>query len=411
MEGNIELDHHITAKYYIKRRIGKGAYGIVWRAIDKKSKMEIALKKIFDAFQNKTDAQRTYREIFYLQQFSEHPNIIRLFNIHRAINSNDIYLVFEYMEIDLHKVIRRGNILKDIHNRYIIYQILKAIAYIHSANVIHRDLKPANILLNSQCVCKVADFGLARSIMAHSSPEEEKYDPSLTDYIATRWYRAPEILVASKRYQKGVDMWSIGCILAELLMGKPLFPGSSTIHQIELIVSTVPPTSKADIKAISAGYGKSLLEKFTTVKKQTLNKKLKNTEEDAYDLLSKLVVFNPLNRITSSEALKHSYVKMFYGTDTEFITTCPVKPVLRDDLQLSVDEYRRKLYETVALNEFNTSRSISYIQKPSSNLSRRTSMQSCPTTFQSCKSNSGVVVSSTKRTLIKTNLQSTQRVF
>lgn len=80
------------------------AYGIVWRAIDKKSKMEIALKKIFDAFQNKTDAQRTYREIFYLQQFSEHPNIIRLFNIHRAINSNDIYLVFEYMGKFSHKV-------------------------------------------------------------------------------------------------------------------------------------------------------------------------------------------------------------------------------------------------------------------------------------------------------------------
>ncbi|XKL65436.1 hypothetical protein PGB90_008856 [Kerria lacca] len=409
MSDNIELDVHITAKYYVKRRIGKGAYGIVWKAIDKKSKIEVALKKIFDAFQNKTDAQRTYREIFYLQRFIDHPNIVKLINIHRSINSNDIYLVFEYMEIDLHKVIRRGNVLKDIHNRFILYQILRAIAYIHSANVIHRDLKPANILLNSQCLCKVADFGLARSVMEENSSTEERYDPSLTDYIATRWYRAPEILVASKMYQKGVDMWSIGCILAELLIGRPLFPGSSTIHQIELIVSTVPPASEADIKAISTGYGKSLLQKFT-FKNHNLNKKLKNIDDDAYDLLSKLLVFNPRNRISSAEALKHQYIKMFFD-DEDFTTAFPMQPVLRDDIQLPVDEYRRKLYEIMPTDElFNSSRSINYTQKSCGNFTKRNSIQNYRPPHKNYKLRNDTI-GSTNCSLMKSNYQSSQRVF
>ncbi|XP_065200228.1 extracellular signal-regulated kinase 2-like [Planococcus citri] len=408
MDKNMELDSHVLDRYIVKRRIGKGAYGIVWRAIDKKSKTEVALKKIFDAFQNKTDAQRTYREIFYLQRFSEHPNIVRLFHIHRALNCNDIYLVFEYMEVDLHKVIRKGNILKDIHNRYIIYQILKAIAYIHSANVIHRDLKPANILLNSECVCKVADFGLARSVQEQNSSYGERYDPSLTDYIATRWYRAPEILVASKMYQKGVDMWSIGCILAELLLGRPLFPGSSTINQIELIMSTVPPKSKADIKAISTGYGKSLLEKFTFVKSHTLNKKLRHVDEDAYDLLSKLLVFNPLHRITSTMALEHPYVNIFLNKQ-DIIPISPVTPAVRDDTQLTVDEYRQKLYDAISFNEFTTKRINSYIQK-SCNLVKRSAIQNSFTT-KSYKSSAKSTETLLKRQLIKSSFPPSQRVF
>ncbi|KAG8296980.1 Mitogen-activated protein kinase 15 [Homalodisca vitripennis] len=183
----------------------------------------------------------------FLQEFCKHPNIIRLHSVHRAINNKDIYLVFEYMETDLHNIIERGNILRDIHRRYITYQLLKALKYIHSGNVIHRDLKPSNILLNGHCHCKIADFGLARSVVQLSSCSGQiPLDPSLTDYVATRWYRAPEILVAAKRYTKGIDMWSIGCILAEMLLGKPLFPGTSTINQVEKIMATIEPPSPKD---------------------------------------------------------------------------------------------------------------------------------------------------------------------
>ena len=169
-----EIDKHVLKRYDVSQKLGKGAYGIVWKAIDKKSNKIVALKKIFDAFQNATDAQRTFREIMFLQELNSlnggHENIIRLLNVLKADNDRDIYLVFEFMETDLHAVIR-ANILEDIHKRYIIYQCVKALKFIHSGDLLHRDMKPSNVLLNSECHVKVCDFGLARSI---ASVNEEK---------------------------------------------------------------------------------------------------------------------------------------------------------------------------------------------------------------------------------------------
>merc|ERR1712216_821178 len=158
-----DIDKHVLRKYEICQKLGKGAYGIVWRAHDKKSEEVVALKKIFDAFQNATDAQRTFREIMFLQEMDGHEHIVRLTNVLKADNDRDIYLVFEYMETDLHAAIR-ANILQDIHKQYILWQTLKALKYMHSAELLHRDMKPSNLLLNSDCLMKVADFGLARSM-------------------------------------------------------------------------------------------------------------------------------------------------------------------------------------------------------------------------------------------------------
>lgn len=203
------------------------------------------MKKNFDAFQNATDAQRTFREIIFLQELSGHENIIRLQNVIRAENDRDIYLVFDFMDTDLHAVIR-ANILEDIHKQYIIYQVLKCLKYMHSANLLHRDLKPSNLLLNSECHVKVADYGLARSL----DTKEPDQTPILTDYVATRWYRAPEILLGSNKYTKGVDMWSLGCILAELLLGKPVFPGTSTLNQLDRVMELIGRPTQDDIDAI-----------------------------------------------------------------------------------------------------------------------------------------------------------------
>ncbi|KJH50270.1 mitogen-activated protein kinase domain protein [Dictyocaulus viviparus] len=133
-----DVDGHVLDKYDLQKRLGKGAYGIVWKAVDKKTKDVIALKKIFDAFRNQTDSQRTFREVMFLQEFGKHPNVIKLFNIHKADNDRDIYLVFEYMEADLHNVIKKMTILKDIHKQYIMCQLFRAIRFLHSGNVLHR---------------------------------------------------------------------------------------------------------------------------------------------------------------------------------------------------------------------------------------------------------------------------------
>lgn len=160
---------------------------------------------------------------------------MKLKQVIRAQNNKDIYLLFEFMYVDLYFLIRE-NKLGDDHKRYIAYQVAKAMHYIHTAELIHRDIKPSNILINEDCLAKICDFGLVRSL-------EGEGDINMTEYIATRWYRAPEILLSSKQYSKAADVWSFGCLLGELMRGKPMFPGSSTLNQIERIVNwTGPPT-------------------------------------------------------------------------------------------------------------------------------------------------------------------------
>ncbi|KFO85423.1 Mitogen-activated protein kinase 15, partial [Buceros rhinoceros silvestris] len=323
------------------------AYGIVWKAIDRRTGEIVAVKKIFDAFRNRTDAQRTFREIMFLQEFGEHPNIIKLLDVIPAQNNKDIYLIFESMETDLHAVIKKGNLLKDIHKCYILYQLLKATKFIHSGNVIHRDQKPSNILLDADCFVKLCDFGLARSL---SQLNEDQGNPALTEYVATRWYRAPEILLSSRSYTKGVDMWSIGCILGELLLGKPLFPGTSTVNQIEQILRVIPAPSPEDILALQSDYRASVIHHMSSRQRVTFEEILPaSTPLPALDLLKKLLVFNPDKRLTAEEALQHPYVKRFHCPAREPSLGYDVTLPLGDDTQLSVAEYRNKLYEVLSL--------------------------------------------------------------
>jgi mitogen-activated protein kinase 15 len=335
---NIEsLDRQILRRYEIVQKIGKGAYGVVWKAIDKTTQQVIALKKVFGAFQNTTDAQRTYREISFLRRL-RHSCIVPLLAVHRAENDTDIYLVFECMETDVHAVIR-ANILLDVHHRYIFWQILCSLKYLHSSGLIHRDLKPGNLLINSDASIKLCDFGLARAWNSAHPPED------LTDYIATRWYRAPEILCGSSQYSFAVDLWAAGCILAELVSGRPLFPGQSTMDQLERIIAFTGPPSAKDIDCMESSFTQTMLQNLSYTKPRfTLEEKLEGAAPDAIDLVSKLVRFNPTERLTAEQALEHPYVQQFHDLAKEPQGAGIIELALSDSEKHSIRDYRNQIY-------------------------------------------------------------------
>jgi len=366
-----EVDRHVLKRYEVAQKLGKGAYGIVWKAIDKKSKETVALKKIFDAFQNATDAQRTYREVIFLQQMGDHDNIVQLCNVLKADNHRDIYLVFEYMETDLHAVIR-ANILQDIHKKYIMYQSFKAIKYMHSAKLVHRDLKPSNMLLNAECLMKIADFGLARSLLNDTAAEAEHRDV-LTDYVATRWYRAPEILLGSNSYGKSVDMWSLGCIFGEMLAGKPLFPGKNTLDQLQLVGAVIGAPDVEEIAKLDSVYTLEMLDgmefpmgepkdngsrervRFSRAKPPAPGEGGGNPWEHTYSkvppeaiaLMKRLMRYDPDQRITPDDGLTHPYCEQFHDAPTEPVCENFVGIHHSDNKKYQTQLYRDALYALV----------------------------------------------------------------
>ncbi|CRG95819.1 mitogen-activated protein kinase 1, putative [Plasmodium gallinaceum] len=361
-----EVDENVLKKYEIIKKIGKGAYGIVFKAKCKKNNKIVAVKKIFDAFQNSTDAQRTFREIMFLYQLNGHDNIIKLMDVMKAKNDNDIYLVFDYMETDLHEVIK-ADLLEEIHKKYIIYQLLRALKYIHSGLLLHRDIKPSNILLNSECHIKVADFGLARSI---STEVNENKIPVLTDYVATRWYRAPEILLGSTNYTEGVDMWSLGCIMGELLSGKPLFRGNSTMNQLEKIIEIIGKPNRKDIEDIKSPFAETIISSFIDIKKKNLSDIFHKASKDSLDLLQKLLQFNPSKRISAENALKHKYVEQFHSIIDEPICKKIITIPINDSTKYKVNFYRNIVYFDIMRRKKYYSKNVkkNYQEKASGNL-------------------------------------------
>lgn len=348
-KGKDYVDNYLLKRYDIGRCIGKGAYGIVWKVVERGTGRPMALKKCFDAFSNSTDAQRTFREIMFLQELNGHENIVRLMNVLKADSQDDIYVMFDAMECDLSHVIGAG-FLTPLHGEYVIYQTLKALKFIHSGGVLHRDLKPANVLMNSNCHVRICDFGLARTTMTKGQMATDH--AVLTDYVATRWYRAPELLLGAQYYHEGVDMWSVGCIMGEMVSGKPILKGRSTMNQLEKIVELTAKPPEEDVKPISSTspYAKSMMESLGSIKQlpSASIMFLVKADPKARRLMLTLLRFNPDKRPSAETCLEDAFVEKFHLQEAEPTCDKVIRMPIADDNKMKAADYRSHIYQQIA---------------------------------------------------------------
>ncbi|CAH8333330.1 unnamed protein product [Eruca vesicaria subsp. sativa] len=311
--GNI---FEVTAKYkHPIIPIGQGAYGIVCSAINSETNESVAIKKIANAFDNKIYLKRTLREIKLLRHM-DHENIVVIRDIippplRNAFN--DVYIAYELMDTDLYQIIRSNQILKEDHCQYFLYQILRGLKYIHSANVLHRDLKPGNILLNANCDLKICDFGLAR-VTSESD--------FMTEYVVTRYYRAPELLLNSSDYTAAIDVWSVGCIFMELMNREPLFPGKENDHQLRLLMQLIGTPSEEELEFLNE-TAKRYIKQLPRYPRQSMADKFPTVHPLAIDLIEKMLTFDPRRRITVLDALAHPYLNSLHDISDEPECTIP----------------------------------------------------------------------------------------
>lgn len=352
---------NVSKSYQMKEIIGEGAYGVVCSAIHKPSGVTVAIKKI-EPFSKVLMCLRTIRELKLLRFFNNHENIIGLYDVQKPKDFDtfqEVYLIQEYLPMDLYKVIHSQNLL-DRHIQYFVYQIMRGLKAIHSANVIHRDLKPSNILVNYNCELKICDFGLAR-IYSPSYSLSALLENQLTEYVATRWYRAPEIMLLLSNYTAAVDLWSVGCIMAELFLGIPLFPGKDYRNQLMLIFQLLGTPGEEDLTCVRLSRARAyiqLLPQFRPVDiPDFINLHPRRVQKvgnvpvspSGLDLMSQLLSFNPLFRPDASISLTHEYLLQYHDPTDEPDSKIKLKPEAFDQNKsnLSITALKRQLYEQV----------------------------------------------------------------
>ncbi|KAF8712946.1 hypothetical protein HU200_028732 [Digitaria exilis] len=332
----------VSAKYVPPiRPVGRGACGIIWcvlcgffirgsplvrvlptitffllysAAVNAQTREEVAIKKIGNAFDNQIDAKRTLREIKLLRHM-KHENVISIKDIirpPRRENFNDVYIVYELMDTDLHHLLRSNQPLTADHCQYFVYQLLRGLKYVHSANVLHRDLRPSNLLLNAKCDLKIGDFGLARTTT------ETDF---MMEYVVTRWYRAPELLLNCSEYTQAIDMWSVGCIFGEIVTREPLFPGKDYVHQLRLITELVGSPDDTSLGFLRSDNARRYVRSLPQYPKQHFGARFPTMSSGAVDLLERMLVFDPSKRITVDEALCHPYLASLHQINDE--PACP----------------------------------------------------------------------------------------
>ncbi|CAL5354873.1 hypothetical protein CsSME_00043356 [Camellia sinensis var. sinensis] len=304
-----------ASQYEIQEFVGKGSYGVVAAAVDTHTGERVAIKKMNNVFEHVSDAIRILREIKLLRLL-RHPDIVEIKHIMLPPSRRefkDIYVVFELMESDLDEVIKANDDLTPEHFQFFLHQLLRALKYIHTANVFHRDLKPKNILANADCKLKICDFGLAR-VSFSDAPSTIFW----TDYVATRWYRAPELCGSFfSKYTPAVDIWSIGCIFAEMLTGKPLFPGKNVVHQLDIITDLLGTPSSESIARIRNEKARRYLNSMRKKPPVPFSQKFPNADPLALSLLERLLAFDPGDRSSAEEALADPYFSSLANVEDE----------------------------------------------------------------------------------------------
>lgn len=289
--------------------LGRGSFGVVATALDIKTNNMIAIKRIRPFANDDWDARHTLREVRLLRLLGPHPNVISLYGLSLYEDKTELYMVMELMDCDLHRVISSKQGLTPKHHKCFVRQIVEGIKAMHAVGVFHRDLKPGNILVSKDCQLRITDFGLARYMDECTRQGKNSLNP-MTEYVVTRWYRCPELLLCPNRpYSEAIDLWSIGCILAELFRRKPLFPGKSHANQVQIMFEGLGLESIDNLGFKVSSEATSFLEKRCHYPKQKMQTLVPEATDEAVELLEALLSLNPNKRPSAASALEFDFLK------------------------------------------------------------------------------------------------------
>ncbi|XP_064610192.1 mitogen-activated protein kinase 4-like [Liolophura sinensis] len=311
--------------------IGQGGNGMVFSAVDSDCEKNVAIKKI--SFCDQPSCRYALRELRVVRQL-QHENVVAVYEIlgpngysldgkhtvtTESSSFNSIYIVQEHMDVSLSQLIQSCQLSRE-HVKFFLYQLLRGLKYIHSANLIHRDIKPPNILLSlDDLMLKIGDFGLARVVDPAYS-----HRGYLTDRVGTCWYRAPELILTPRDYSQAIDMWGVGCILAEMLTGQPLFPGAQEMEQMGHILDTVPLTDN-EWNRVTQILPSSIMKKYTRFPKRTLRTQFPGLETQATEMLESMLKFSPCSRTSAEMALGHPYLEQYACLEDEPVVCRPFR--------------------------------------------------------------------------------------